>query len=81
MRAFLRQFLSSLARPPKDREKFVVAQCLAHAHANRQRVRIRTLADVEFSGFSQWGEDGILDWLVERLPSIPETFVEFGVED
>ncbi len=81
MRAFLRHFLSSLARPPKDREKLVVAQCLVHAHANRQKNRIRTLADVEFSGFSQWGEDGILDWLVERLPGIPETFVEFGVED
>jgi hypothetical protein len=39
------------------------------------------LADVEFRGFSQWGEDGILDWLVERLPGIPEKFVEFGVEN
>jgi hypothetical protein len=59
----------------------VVAQCLVHAQANRQKIRIRTLADAEFSGFSQWGEDGILDWLAERLPGIPETFVEFGVED
>ncbi len=29
----------------------------------------------------QWGEDGIIDWLVEKLPGIPRTFVELGVED
>jgi len=35
----------------------------------------------EFCAFSQWGEDGIIDWLVKCLPEIPESFVEFGVED
>jgi hypothetical protein len=40
-----------------------------------------TLADAECRVFSQWGEDGIIEWLVRRLPGIPETFVEFGVED
>jgi len=48
---------------------------------NRRKNRIRYLADVEFCGFSQWGEDGVIDWLLEKLPGIPETFVEFGVED
>lgn len=81
MRALLRYLFGSLARFQKDVEKSVVAQCLVHAHANRLRGCIRTLADVELRGFSQWGEDGILDWLVERLPGIPETFVEFGVEN
>ncbi|MDP2851923.1 MAG: hypothetical protein Q8O23_00800 [Gallionella sp.] len=56
-------------------------QCSAIAGTNRAREHIRNLSDVEFQGFSQWGEDGIIDWLVERLPGIPETFVEFGVED
>ena len=81
MRALLGHLLASPARLLKDVEKTVVAQCLAHAHVNRLKSRIRTLADVEFRGFSQWGEDGILDWLVERLPGIPGTFIEFGVED
>ncbi len=48
---------------------------------NRGLTRIGILADVEFCGFSQWGEDGIIDWLIEKLPGIPRTFVEFGVED
>lgn len=81
MKALLRQLLASPARLMRDVDKLIVAQCLAHAHANRLKSRIHSLTDVEFRGFSQWGEDGILDWLIERLPGIPETFVEFGVED
>src|SRR5258706_2410963 len=42
---------------------------------------IRTLGDVEFRVFSQWGEDGIIEWIVSRIPDIPRTVVEFGVED
>ena len=42
--------------------------------------RIRHLGEVEFRVCSQWGEDGIIDWLCDKLPDIPRTFVEFGVE-
>jgi hypothetical protein len=42
---------------------------------------LQTLGDAEFQVFSQWGEDGIIEWLVSRLPQIPQSFVEFGVED
>lgn len=41
---------------------------------------IRSLADVEFSISSQWGEDGIIEWLVHHYGPMPESFVEFGVE-
>ena len=37
--------------------------------------------DAEFSVFSQFGEDGIVEYLVQRVPIESETFVEFGVED
>ena len=47
----------------------------------RQVESIDSLAEVEFSVFSQWGDDGIIQWLVQRLPGLDETFVEFGVED
>lgn len=43
--------------------------------------RIGSLQDAEFKVFSQWGEDGIIEWLVSRLPGIPQSFVEFGVEN
>ena len=42
---------------------------------------IYDLGDVEFSCFSQWGEDGIINWLISKLPSIPKKFIEFGVEN
>jgi hypothetical protein len=49
----------------------------------RSKKAIATLQDVEFKVSSQWGEDGIIDWLVERakIPVKLQTFVEFGVED
>ena len=39
------------------------------------------LRDNEFRVFSQWGEDGIIQYLVRRVPVSREVFVEFGVED
>lgn len=47
----------------------------------RQIESVDSLAEVEFSVFSQWGDDGIIQWLVQRLPGLDQTFVEFGVED
>jgi hypothetical protein len=46
----------------------------------RELESIDSLADVEFSVFSQFGDDGIIQWLIHRLSGIDETFVEFGVE-
>src|SRR5262249_15474049 len=38
-----------------------------------------TLADAEVKVVSQWGEDGLIDWLIRQLPIAHETFIEFGV--
>lgn len=48
---------------------------------NREKKVINTLAEVEFRAFSQWGEDGIIDWLVTLLDPKSNFFLEFGVED
>jgi hypothetical protein len=45
------------------------------------RANIRHLGDVEFRVYSQWGEDGIIEWLCQRLPNTPRSFIEFGVEN
>jgi len=74
--------LRGLLIPPENNyEKSSVLQSLIIAKTNSSKYHIKCLSDVEFSGFSQWGEDGIIDWLVEQLPGIPRTFVEFGVGD
>ncbi|MBU1040878.1 MAG: FkbM family methyltransferase [Proteobacteria bacterium] len=43
--------------------------------------KLECLADAEFKVSSQFGEDGIIEWLVQTLPQGDERFVEFGVEN
>jgi hypothetical protein len=37
--------------------------------------------EVGFKVFSQWDEDGIIQYLINKLPIENETFIEFGVEN
>ena len=37
--------------------------------------------DHEFRVYSQWGEDGLIDYLVDRIEIAQPVFVEFGIED
>lgn len=46
----------------------------------RNMQTIETFEDIEFRVFSQWGEDGIIEWLVQNLSIEHKSFVEFGVE-
>ena len=43
--------------------------------------RFARLRDAEFRVFSQFGEDGILQYLIANVPIENETFIEFGVQD
>src|SRR5262249_38972425 len=43
--------------------------------------KLKRLSDAEFKVFSQYGEDGIIEWLVHALDIKRTTFVEFGVEN
>jgi hypothetical protein len=38
------------------------------------------LADYEFRVFSQWGEDGIIQYLIRNVAIPDKSFIEFGVE-
>jgi len=49
--------------------------------ANKYKKGIKNLADVEFQVFSQFGDDGIIQWLINELPIPNKTFIEFGVEN
>lgn len=65
-----------------EKELMLVAQLLAIN--NHKEIHLENLQSVEFQAFSQWGEDGIIDWLVHKClaeASFPKTFVEFGVQD
>jgi len=74
---FTRGVLSSQAR--MDGIAFLVGETAARQVRGLEK--LRSLCDAEFRVSSQWGEDGIIEWLVHQLDNIPETFVEFGVEN
>ena len=48
---------------------------------NRYLKKIKDLSDVEFQVYSQWGEDGIIEWLINKFPEIPKSFLEIGTEN
>lgn len=62
-----------------ERTQELIGMVLAERFAAKRR--IASLHEVEFRVHSQFGDDGIIQWLVARLPSLPKRFVEFGVED
>ena len=40
---------------------------------------VSDLRRVEFSAFSQWGDDGIIQYLIHLLDIKEQSFIEFGV--
>lgn len=49
--------------------------------ALNENKKSQNLRDYEFKIFSQWGEDGILQYLTKAVEIKNKTFIEFGVED
>jgi hypothetical protein len=51
--------------------------------ANQVRANAKSFREAEFKVFSQFGDDGIIQYLIARLeiPFALSTFVEFGVQD
>lgn len=79
--AILKRLRTIVAPSSAHVERQIVLNSLMVAKLNREKQSWKMLAEAEFSGFSQWGEDGVIDWLIHQLPGLPRTFVEFGVED
>lgn len=48
---------------------------------NKQRTDITSIHDVEFQVFSQFGDDGIIQYLINKLDIPNKVFIEFGVEN
>lgn len=78
----LRQLTRRVLSPANNSEtsQILFGQVLNHQIAMRGDLPIR---DAEFKVFSQWGEDGIIQYLIRRIGIPPErqTFIEFGVEN
>ncbi len=61
-----------------DEQKRLTGRLFAETNATRTPDQ---LADIEFQVFSQWGDDGIIQWLIRQVEIPNLIFVEFGVED
>jgi len=57
---FLKSVLDKLYFYYYEREVFLKG--LIISNINKKKKIINNLTDIEFSVFSQWGEDGIIDW-------------------
>lgn len=51
------------------------------ANQIRHHAPFQNLDEAEFRVFSQFGDDGIIQYLLSQMTGIPESFVEFGVEN
>jgi hypothetical protein len=64
-------------------EHLAMLQGRALALQNADRAPLKKLQDAEFKVFSQYGEDGILQYLIREagITAREKTFIEFGVQD
>jgi hypothetical protein len=79
----LKRNLRKMLLPPQllqEQEAARLAQGEILTRLARSQTSTR-IADYEFKVFSQWGEDGIIQWLIREVPIAEPTFIEFGVED
>ena len=62
-----------------DEAKMLSAKVLIQR--NEEKGLAKDLREVEFKVFSQFGDDGIIQYLIRQLHSLPDSFIEFGVEN
>ncbi len=72
--------LGRALRTERPLDQILINQGRLLAAANRD-ARFADLEDYSFKVFSQWGEDGIIQFLTQSLEIRNRTFIEFGVED
>src|ERR1039457_6717872 len=81
----LKTMRSELSKPWRKQERLLeralFLQGVTACEAIRSKGPLCHISDAEIRVYSQWGEDGILEWLIQRLPCLSHRFVEFGVED
>ena len=79
----LKKYLSFILKRIFNEEiqKELILKAKVVSLKNRNIKKIKNLSEVEFQVYSQWGEDGIIDWLINKFPEIPKNFLEIGTQD
>lgn len=64
-----------------DVQKNLLLNARILTELNNRKAHVEHLEEVEFQVFSQRGEDGILQYIINKIEIPNRIFVEFGVED
>jgi len=83
IKKLLRKTDESELRIKLENQAVLTGRLFAQLNRNREKEIIDDIHQSEFKVFSQWGDDGIIQFLVNYLdiPKTAEKFVEFGVEN
>ena len=78
-----KRYLSNIIKKvfSEEIEKELILKAKNLSQKNKQIKKLKNLSEVEFRVFSQWGEDGIIDWVINKFPNIPKSFLEIGTQD
>ena len=77
--SIIRSYLISDIKRDIDIEKILLGKILIENIRNKKN--IDKLSEVEYKVFSQFGEDGIIQYLINSIPIENKIFIEFGVEN
>lgn len=77
----IKKVLDELNHQRKDRQFDKVLIAKQYITEIKAKGIVDRLEDVEFKAFSQQGEDGIIQYLINSIDIPNKTFVEFGVEN
>ena len=61
------KYILSLVLGYEYYEKKIFLEGINSSKIQNRIKKINDLSDLEFSVFSQWGDDGIINWLIENL--------------
>jgi hypothetical protein len=83
LKNFLKRVFYTLYRLQEnvDDTKVLQGKILAELNKSKFQLLKENIQDAEFKVFSQWGDDGIIEFLVSYLDIPGKSFIEFGVED
>jgi len=76
---FLTIYFKSLNLDWEDTSLLLLAKNLMSSKLWREHDQKLDLASKEFKVYSQWGDDGIIQYLIYKLNITNKTFIEFGV--
>jgi hypothetical protein len=83
IKKFIKRVVYTLYRLQENVDDAKVLQGKILAELNKSRFHLfkENIQQAEFKAFSQWGDDGIIEFLVFYLDISEKSFIEFGVED